>query len=371
MAKVKGQLLPDPLPPLPDPCFPDQEGPYRSSDLRDVCGTRINPDAVGWYKRRGIVKDRNTWTKTCAHPDLGAWIGDVGSFDPHSKIVQPIAADWPLSAIAARVAVQGNKMPYQLEPMTYLIDYDSLHSDSRCLPDPGSVKDLFKNHFPEGSQLLLSFFGNRQLTLGLWALTDFWRQPFLDQFTAIIMPDFSAFSDDPWPQSLIGERMHQVFAEEGSAAGRLIIPSVAWASEASFARQIELWVSSYPQVNTIRLDCLGHNVDKAGWAWRWLFAIEKYCQGMDHIRWIISGMTAGWMIRELNSIFPAGNYCLTTTLSTYIAAMRGSSDKEQQALEFQRRIRALQDFRAGREIADEMPRPEIWPKFSDVKSISS
>lgn len=360
-------LPPDPLPALYDPCFPDGKGPYGASALRDVCGTKINPDAIGWYKRRARLKEKSGWVKTCAHPDLEAWIADVGSFDPHSRVTQPAVADFPLSTICARVDVRGNKMPFELEPMSYLIDYASLHSNPRALPEPDGVKNLFDNHFPEGSQLLLSFFSERPLTLGLWALTDFWNHPFLDQFTAVILPDFSAFSDDPWPQSLLGERMHQVFAEEGSAAGRTVIPSVAWASEASLARQIELWTSSYPYINTIRLDCLGHNVDKAGWAWRWLFALEKYCKGMDHIRWMISGLNAGWHIRELNNIFPAKNYCLTTTLSTFIASMRGSSDKAKQAEAFQRRIRKLQDFRNGIEVADPVPKPAEWPKFSDVK----
>src|SRR5690606_16703569 len=147
------------------------------------------------------------------HPDLEAWIADVGSFDPHSRVVQPSLEDFPLSAVCARVDVRGRKMPFALEPMTYLVDYASLHTNPRTLPDPDKVPDLFENHFPEGSQLLLSFFSDRALTLGLWALTDFWNQPWLDQFTAVVLPDFSAFSDDPWPQSLLGERMHQVFAE--------------------------------------------------------------------------------------------------------------------------------------------------------------
>lgn len=369
MSRSKVDLPPHPLPALPDPSFPDGEGIYEASGLRDVCGSRINPDSVGIYKRRSMATNPNAFPKTAAHPELEAWIGDVGGFDPRSMVSQPPIEEWPLSAVCARVAPGGNKMPFPLEPMTYMIDYGSIHTNPRALPDPERVRDYRENHFPEGSQLLLSFFGERALTVGLWALTEFWRQPWLDQFTGVILPDFSAFSDDPWPQSLIGERMHQVFAEEGSAANRTVIPSIAWASEASLARQVELWTSAYPYVNTIRLDCLGHHVNKAGWAWRWLFAIEKYCKGHDHIRWVISGMTAGWMIRELNEIFPARNYCLTTTLSTFIAAQRGTSDKEQQAQKFRRSIRALQDFRAGREVAERQPRPDHWPKFSDVRQV--
>jgi hypothetical protein len=370
--EIPDYLPPEKLPPLEDKNFPpDNISPYQASKLRDVCGTRINSDAIGIYKRRAIATSPQAFPKTCAHPDLELWLNDLSGFDPRTSLTQPPSSEWPLSGIASRVSITNSGIPFAVEPNTYLVDYASLHNNPRTLPDPENYKKLIgENFFPEGSQLLLSFFGERALTLGLWVQPAFWSHPMLDQFTAIIMPDFSAFSDDPWPQSLIGERMHQIFADEGCAAGRNVIPSIAWGSEASLARQVELWTSSYPNINTIRLDCLGHHVDKTGWAWRWLYAIEKYCSGKDHIRWIISGLTAGWMIRELNEIFPKKNYIITTTLSTFISAMRGIIDKDAQALEFQRRLRDVEDFRLGNNVADKQIKPDYWPKFSDVKQVN-
>ena len=182
------------------------------------------------------------------------------------------------------------------------------------------------------------------------------------------MPDFSAFSDDPVPQYLLGERMQQIFASEGTAAGKVTIPSIAWSSEKSLRRQLELWTSQYPRVNTIHLDCDGSNVDKTLWAWRWLYAMEKYCAGRDHIRWLISGMSSGWVIRELNRIFPKKNYCLMPSVSSFIGATKGSTDPEWQGQKFRSKMLQLQALRNGDEVAELGERPDYWPKYSDIKA---
>ena len=362
---TRANLPPDPLPPLADPCFGDQPGPYSASPLRDVCGTRIQPDALGFYKHRELLCRADTWVKTCAHPELEAWLGDVGGFDPRSALSQPALSEWPLSAIIPRLSVWGEQLPFPLDPATYVIDYTYLHSNPRTLPERAWVMRL-RERFPEGAKLILAFFGNRALTLGLWPQIEFWHHPFLDQFDAVLMPDFSAFSDDPTPQYLLGERMQQVFAQDGARAGRTVIPSIAWTTESSLRRQIELWASRYPSVNTIHLDCYGSQVDRTGWNWRWLFAMEKYCAHLPHIRWLVSGMTSGWTVRELNRIFPAGNYCLAPSVSAYLGVMSGSRDPAWQAQAFRIKMRRFEDLKAGREVAEPMARPDSWPTFSDV-----
>jgi hypothetical protein len=359
------ELPPEQLPPLDDPVF-GGPGPYASSDLRDVCGTRINPDAIGWYKRRHLIRLPTCPAKTCAHPELDQWLGDVGSYDPRAAVTQPALSEWPFSAICPRIVVWGQELAFPLEPATYVIDYPYLHSNPQTLPAREWVLRL-RDRFPDGSRLLLSFFGNRALTLGLWTLTDFWYHPFLDQFDGVILPDFSAFSDDPVPQYLLGERMQQIFAQEGSEAGRAVVPSIAWSSETSLRRQVELWTSRAPRVNTIQLDCYGSNVDRTGWIWRWLFALEKYCAGKPYIRWLISGITAGWAIRELNRIFPEKNYCLIPSVSMFVSSTKGTTDKEFMGLQFSRRMRQLEAFRRGEEVADPLPRPDAWPTFTELR----
>lgn len=361
----KGKLPPEDLT-LPDPCFQDGRGPYHVSALRDVCGTRINPDAIGWYKRRQLLTRPECPAKTAVHPDIELWLGDVGSFDPRSQVVQPPLSEWPFSAVMPRIVVYGEKLAFPLDPMTYVIFYKDLHSNPRTLPSRPWVSRL-KERFPEGTQLVLSFLAGRALINGLWAQTEFWQAEFLRQFDAVVIPDFSAFSDDPVPQSLLGERMHQIFAQEGSEAGHNVIPAIAWMDEYSLRRQIELWVSAYPKVNTILIDCDGTNVDPTGWKWRNLFAIEKYCAPHSHIRWLISGITPGWAIRELNDMFPKRNYHIIPSVSVYVNAMQSSPDPGFRHHKFMQRIKQIEAFRAGTEVADRMPKPEVWPQFSDVQ----
>lgn len=358
------ELPPEELEPLPDPCFGDRPGPYAVSELRQVTGTRINPDAIGWYKRRTLLTAAHCPVKTCAHPALEDWLGDVRSFDPRTRAKQPPMEEWPLTAVMPQVIIRQNTgTPFEFEPMSYIVNFETFHSNPTTLPTDLRLKE----HLPEGSRLFLAWFGARKFINGLWAQTDFWYQPWIDQFDGFLMPDFSAFSDDPAPQYLIGERMMQIFAEEGSAQGATTIPTIAWASEASLRRQIELWTSRYPDIHTIHLDCYGSNVNHTGWAWRWLFALEKYCQGKDHIRWLISGLSSGWTIRELNRIFPKRNYNIILPLSTFIAVSRAASGPEVVQQRFRAKIRQIQDWRSGREVADPVPRPDCWPKFSDVR----
>ena len=85
---------------------------------------------------------------------------------------------------------------------------------------------------------------------------------------------------------------------------------------------------------------------------------------------MISGFTTGWIIRELNDMFPDKNYTLTMSVSPYINAMVGSRDPNWQADQFRKKIAAIEDFYFGRSIADKMERPDKWPTYGDVKTVS-
>src|SRR6202035_3374648 len=99
--------------------------------------------------------------------------------------------------------------------------------------------------------------------------------PFLSHFDGIIVDNFDPFSNSPRPQTLQGERMHQLFMEEGARSGHNVIPALAWADESSLRRQIELFTSN-PQLNTVYVDAYGPRVDRRLWSWRWLMALERY-----------------------------------------------------------------------------------------------
>src|ERR1035437_9171929 len=201
--KKNNLVPPDPIPALSDPAFGNEPGPYSVSNLRDVVGTRINPDAYCWYKRREVLKNSFA-PKSCAHPDLEGWLADVQGFDPRSRLEQPLPSKWPLSSIIPRMALWGEKLPFEMPSGTFMIDYMNLHSSPFTTVDKEWVNHV-KDRFPDGSNLLLSFFGpeggegsrgRRPLILGLWTLPVCWYSHFLDQFDGIILPDLSVYSND-------------------------------------------------------------------------------------------------------------------------------------------------------------------------------
>jgi len=357
----EGLILPDPLPALDDPAYNDQPGPYSVSGLKTVTGNRINPDCRS-YARRELMTKPGFGMRSAAHTHMEIFLNEVGGYDPRTRINQPPASELPLSAVIPRLSLRGEKLPYPLRKGSYIVDYPSINSNPRKLPERAWAPRL-RDRFEDDTQLLLSFFGNHKVVRGLWTMTEFWYHPFISQFDAILLPDFSAFSNDSWPQSLHGERMHQIFGEEGSAAGVNVIPSLAWAGEESLRRQVELYVSQYPRINTIHVDCYGSNVDRVGWIWRWLYALEKYCAPHTHIRWLISGITTGWGIRELNELFPSKNYHLIMSVSGYVNSMVGSTDPNFQAREYRKKIATLEDMYTGDVVADKIPRPTEWPQF--------
>ena len=358
-------LPPDPLPPLPDPAYGNVPGPYSRSGLREVCGTRIASAAFYYYRRRNVLLAPES-IRTCGHPQIEAWVGQVAGFDPHSRITQPKLKDWPMTGIIPRLSIWGDSLPFEVPQATYSIDYSYLHSSPTTMPERETAYGL-RERFPEGSKLLLAFFNSRPQVIALWSLMEFWGHRFLDQFDAVLLPDFSAFSNDPMPQYLVGERQMQIFGEEGSAAGRNVIPTIAWPTFEALRRQIETYASSYPQINTIHLDCHGSHVNRTGWVWHWLFAMEEYCAHYPNIRWLISGMTQGWAIRELNRIFPNKNYALMPSPSMMVSVLSGGSrDPAWQADQFRSKIARLEDLRSGREVAEAMERPDHWLSFEEL-----
>lgn len=360
------KLPPDSLPPLKDPVY-DGLGPYAASPLRDVTGTRVNPDAIESYTQRQFMATADA-PLNCANPLLPTWLDDIRSFDPRAQVVQAPLEAWPLHVVVPRISIWGEKLPFKLPPATYLIDYRYLNSRPGQPPERPWVAKLHER-FAEGTQLLLGFFGDPTLNWGLWGQREFWQLEFLEQFSGVIAPDFAAYGDDPVPESLLGERMVQVFCSEGSRQGQNIIPSVAWRSVDSFRRQVELWAGMYPNVHTIQLDCDGFGVNRNLWWWRWLIAMENYCQGLDHIRWIITGRPAGWVLRELNRIFPKRNYTIVPSVALYNSCLSSSRGVAWMEETFLRKIERLEGFWSGDELADPMPRPDFWPQFRDCLAV--
>jgi hypothetical protein len=362
VTRQESVLPPQPLPPLKDSDFNEDWGPYQTSPLRDVCGNLIQENAHSLYKNRKSLLEASS-PLSAVHPELDEWLQSLGSFDPRAAIEQP---QFDLSAVMPRIGVSGTKMRFPLKPMNYVINYSDIHSNAAQAPDPVAFKKLVPQYIPKGRKPILAFFGGRHLTKGLPSISDWWEGKFLDQFEAVMLPDFSAFMTDPKPQVLLGERLTQIFGESGSFEGRTVIPTIAWTNEESLVRQLDLWVSQYPNIHTIHFDGLGFDVNRVLWAWRHLFAIEKYFPHFPHIRWIFSGLTSGWHIHELRRILPEMNWTLMTPFSMYLQATRGSSDPQIQARKFESLLQRVQDMRSGRIPTEPMTRPDEWPKRVEV-----
>lgn len=294
-------LPPDPLPARPEP--DGTLGPYAHSSLRTVTGTRINPLA-----RDAYVNPDHMGALTCANPELGQFLHEIGGYDPRARLAQPPVNEWPMSRLIPRVHLERSFPRFPMPAATYAIDYMSMTQSATRFPVADWVNDI-RDTFPENSRLLLNFTGNNAQCQYIWSVgPEFWQQPWLSQFDAIITPEFSTFINDPVPQWLAGERYKQIFATEGYEAGHTIIPSVAWSSDTSLRRQLELWCSMYPQVNTVWLDLLGAGVESVSWTWSRLAGLERWMPRDVPMRWLVSGAISGWAIAELMEILPHRNF---------------------------------------------------------------
>lgn len=349
------ELPPDPLPALAEP--DGSIGPYAHSGLRSITGTRINPEAAFWYQHRDLSRVPHSPVRTCAHPDLELWLANVGGFDARMRVAQPASEDWPLPRLIPRVKVHRGFPPFDLPAGWYAIDYQDLNSSLRHLPERDWILGL-REMFPAGSHLILDFIGKHEIVEPLWRFgREFWEHPLLDCFDAVIIPEFSSFLDDPKPTYLVGERMKQVFAQEGYECGRTVVPSLAWASETSLRRQADLIGSLYPKVNTVFLDMLALNVDKTTWLWSRFEMLHKYFAPLP-CRFIISGATSGWAIAELHAIFPRGNFHLLH-IGPWMQATRSEANRHERAEMFRRDCQRLEEWGEGDNLPPRMPRPEI------------
>lgn len=358
------ELPPDPLPPIPEE--DGSIGPYAYSPLRSITGTQINPLAQAWYGNLEQCARPDAPVRTCAHPELETWIDNVGGFDPRASLRQPALADWPMSRLIPRVHLYRSFPHFELMPGTYTVDYVSITKAKDRLPEQDWLLNI-RSMFPEGSRILLNFIGNNLQTHFIWHLgAEFWEAPFLRQFDGIISPEFSTFLDDPKPQFLIGERQKQIFCQEGHEAGHVTIPSVAWSSESSLRRQLDLWMSMYPRVNTVWLDCLGAGVDPTAWTWSRLELLEKHIPKTFPMRWLVAGAASGWALVELHRMFPLGNFH-SVNLRPFAGTMSRGGTRRERTERFQATCRRLEGWLRKEDLPPAQPRPSLPDELRVVR----
>lgn len=360
---MASQLPPENLPPLPEP--DGSLGPYAESGFKQLCGTTRNPWALKDYEAADWISTHECGVLTCAHPDSAGFIDEIRGFDHHMSIQQPDPRQWPLPRMIPRVVPSPSFPPFPVPAGWYAIDYEQLSISNKGLPEKEWVLNL-RARFPEGSKLMLTFIGRHHELLEMMWNPDigFWMHPLLDNFDAILTPEFSTFINDPRPQYMFGERQKQIFTEEGSAAGKLVIPTIAWSSDQSLQRQAELLGSLYPSLNTVVIDLLGANFKPGREAMAWTFSrLEGVRRHLAHLpfRFIISigGSLGGWVCTELHEIFPHGNFLLLSSAPFQRTLKLGHLTKEEQTREFIRLCARAEEWAAGQELPPKRTAPEI------------
>lgn len=344
------------LPPLPEP--DGKPGPYAYSGLRHITGSRMNPKARKvWYtKYRHRLRAVDAPVVTCAHPQLADWLRVRGGLEPRWRCEHRPASEWPLSRVIPRVVPSPHFPNWEIPVGTYWFDYPSITGSQTKLPEKGWMLEL-KDRLPEGSTAILGCIGEYQMRVTMWRFHKvIWDHPFIQQFDAVVCPDFSSYLDDPRPQALIGERMTQEFIETGYSRGFEIIPIISWQDETALRRQVDLLGALFPKVNTIYIELVSRGVDRTVWLFTRLEQIEKYLAHLP-LRFIFSGCDAGWANTELHRIFPNGNYHLTT-MWPWLQTAQEPGLKEQKARYFRRKIRRLEDLQRGENLPPPKPRPD-------------
>lgn len=344
------------LDPLPEP--DGKPGPYASSAVRTITGTRRNRHAVGnWYSGNAqLLGLPESPVVSCFHPMLEAWAQAVGGFDSYWSCPQPAPEDLPLSSVVPRVALSKGFPEWKLPQASYWIDYLRLTGRSDRLPEGEKIQRL-RSLFPEGSTLILGNIGPSALRFSWWAMRhEFWDSELVSQFDAVVGPDFSSYLDDPRPQALIGERLTQLFSQMGAQAGKTVIPTVSWQNSESLARQADRLGAIYPDLHTIHLELGSKGADRAAWLFSRLDDIERYLAPLP-LRLLVSGSDPAWFIGELRQVIPPERLCLVA-LNPFMQTTMRPLLPEQKANDFRRRLARLEELLSGELEAPVKTRPE-------------
>lgn len=296
---------------LPDPELGLDEGAYAASGLRTITGTKINPYAVDLYgAQASYLASARDAIITGMHPDLEAWIKFLGGGDAEWHMRQRPIEDLPLSRVLPRLVMTGGAWPpWPIPKGSYWIDYSNFSRHRTKIPESDWTQNV-RDRFPDDCQLVLGPIQDHAVRITMWNLRhQLWESDFLKQFDAVVCPDFSSYVNDPYPQALLGERMTQIWSEWASRYGVNVIPIISWTSEDSLARQADRLgaLIEAGHVHTIYIEWLARRVEKDHWLFHRFEAFQRHLAHLP-VRWMFSGVEAGWSMRKLHEILPQGNF---------------------------------------------------------------
>lgn len=351
-------LPPDPLPPAVDPETGEPDL-YAESPLRSSTGSHIHHQARDWYRRRSLMVTPQAPVKSAVHPEIELWLNNVGDLDLRLRISQPPPEEWPLQRFLPRVVPYRNFPGFDIPVGTYVIAYHKINKSIGRLPNLEWLTGL-KAMFPPGSKLILDFCIPDVYLDPIWSFSkqEFWGHPIMEQFDAIIAPNFSSYIDDPPIQRLLCEKMCTVSAQEAHDMGRTVIPMLCWVTEDGLRRQLDAIGALYPRVHTVYVQIQSIGVGRVAELWKQFDYLEKYLAPLP-FRYIINGCTSGWGVRELCRIFPRGNFHLVNG-NAWMDVVRTSAPDVRKAEMFNEAITKFDTWARGDDLPPPMPRVEFW-----------
>lgn len=345
------------LPPLPEPG--GSIGPYASSPLKTVTGTRRNPQGMDNYYAdpRLLMSAEKAPVISCGHPQLELWLRMLQGFDPRISVNQKPIDEWPLTRVIPRVNPSSSFPAWPIPEGTYWIDYPQVTSSLKKVADQEWQLDL-ASAFPRGSSLILGGIGDRVHRLNMWTRRhEMLASPFFRQFETLVCPDFSSYLNDPRPQALAGERLTQEWASLASRMGYNVVPTLSWQNRTSLRRQADLLGAMAPdKINTVYIEWLSTGVNRTNWLWS---RLDDFAEELAHlpVRWLLSGADSGWFIRELLKVLPNRNFHLVT-IWPFMETNFDPGLNDQKAKGFRRRIARLEGLHRGELLPQAKPRPE-------------
>lgn len=346
------------LDPLPQP--DGSVSPYARSGLRSITTTLIDKPAFNsWYGARPeLLASVQSPVLTCVHPQMELWLKVMRGLDPLLSVSQPPASDWPLTRVVPRVIPSKHGLPFSLPDGPYWIDYGSVSASMNHLPEREWTHSIAQQ-FPDSSRVMLGFIGKHLLSRLIFRRRfSLWAHPFFEQFKTggMVVPDFSAWLNDPKPQALVGERMTQQFAELGFERGYNMIPTLAWQNRDMLRRVTDLFGSLYPKVNTLYLYLNSTGVDRIPWLYSRLEDIQAHLSDLP-FRYLISGVESGWGINALREVLPRGNFHLVAG-GPWMQSTRSFGDDSDRAVVFRRAIAQMEEWHRGENLPPLPERPE-------------
>lgn len=211
-------------------------------------------------------------------------------------------------------------------PRTYMIPINAFLSTKNTVPE--SVYNL-KQFFPEGSQLILSFCVEDKWLENIWTGTSrmtpanarrlFWRQPWFDQFDAVLGVNFSVYWADPQMEINYAIKRTMVTTQEMDDAGINVIPLVIWWTDKEAWPQLDCYVKN--GIDTIAINfqyVAGAQVASYKHDMQILEAIAK---AYPNLRVICYGLSAPYVIDEARLILGTDRLTIVTGFP-YIDAVR-------------------------------------------------